>query len=305
MRRRLSFGSTGAASVMALLVIAACGDGTGPALGDLVITTASTGLDITPDGYTVVVEDLGSRTIGPSGTVTFDDVPEGPYVVQLTGIPPNCTLAGENPRTVIVGSGDALAGRFEVTCVESIGSIAVTATSEGQDVPDGYTLVLAGTTSESVNANSTTIIEEAPAGPTSVELTAVPANCSVAGDNPRTVTIPVGARASTTFDVTCAANVGGLEVITATTGGNLDPDGYTVVVAGDLSQPIGLDDAVTFEQVAVGDVVVELTELAANCVVSGENPRTVNVAFGETASITFSVECDPNGDLEVTAVTTG
>jgi hypothetical protein len=40
-------------------------------------------------------------------------------------------------------------------------------------------------------------------GAHTVTLSAVEANCTVAGDNPRTVEIPVGGKASTTFEVNC------------------------------------------------------------------------------------------------------
>jgi hypothetical protein len=94
-------------------------------------------------------------------------------------------------------------------------------------------------------------------------------------------------------------------VVTSTGGGDLDPDGYTVVVADTLSQAIGLDDQVTFSPVTPGDLAVQLTDVAANCVVIGDNPRIVSVPFNETVSTTFEVECDPHGDLEVTTSTTG
>jgi Tol biopolymer transport system component len=391
---RSQSGSVGAVLAAAvLLAVGGCGDdGARVVLDDLVITTATTGLDIDPGGYLVVVEDVGSRTIGPSGTVTFEGVPSGSYLVELTGIPANCTLAGTNPRTVTTGSGDLLAGRFEVTCVQNLGTVEATVTSSGVDVPGGYSLVLGDTMNETVAANGVTVIGGVPAGDISaelvlpgnctlqgenprtlavpfsdavatsyavlcgptedmlevmtsttgedldpdgysvvvndtiirpigvndavsfsdlasgdhlVELTGVAANCTVSGDNPRTVTIPPDDAASTTFEVTCVPNEGALEVVASTGGGDLDPDGYTVVVADTLSQAIGLDDVVWFSPVTAGDLTVELTDLAANCTVSGDNPRTVSVAVNDTASTTFEVECDPHGDLEVTTATSG
>src|SRR5690606_29245248 len=104
---RSRFGPVGAVlTTAALLIVAGCSDGTGVVREDLVLTAATTGIHIPPAGYQVVVEDLGSRPIGPSGTATFESVPSGSYSVELTGIPGNCTLAGANPRTVTTASSD-------------------------------------------------------------------------------------------------------------------------------------------------------------------------------------------------------
>ena len=285
------------------LVVGGCLDnGAGVVLDDLVITTATTGLDTSPEGYLVAVEDLGSRTIGPSGTVTFESVPNGSYIVELTGIPANCTLAGANPRTVTTGSGD-LAGRFEVTCVANVGTVEVTVTSSGVAIPDGFSLVLGNARNETVTANGVTVISGVPAGDTSAELV-LPGNCALQGENPRVLAVPFSDAATTTFEVTCVPNEGTLTVVTSTGGEDLDPDGYTVVVDETLSAAIGLNDVVTIGPLTPGDVMVELTNVAANCVVSGDNPRAVSVAMGDTVSTTFDVGCAPR-DLEVTTTTTG
>src|SRR5690606_29427152 len=79
---RSRFGPVGAVlTTAALLIVAGCSDGTGVVREDLVLTTATTGIHIPPAGYQVVVEDLGSRPIGPSGTATFENVPSGSYSV--------------------------------------------------------------------------------------------------------------------------------------------------------------------------------------------------------------------------------
>ena len=100
--------------------------------------------------------------------------------------------------------------------------------------------------------------------------------------------------------MSCAPTGGGtgsLTVTTATSGatGDLDPDGYTVSVdGGAASQPIPDNGSVTFTGPA-GDHTVALSGLAANCAVSGANPRTVTVPSGGTATTTFSVSCGPTG----------
>src|SRR5205807_1480788 len=117
---------------------------------------------------------------------------------------------------------------------------------------------------------------------------------------------------STTFSVSCAApppQTGNLTVSTSTSGSNLDPDGYTVTVDGGASQAIGTNGSVTFTGHPAGDHSVALSGVAANCTVSGANPRTVTVPSGGTVSTTFSVSCAPTGggtgSLTVTTSTTG
>jgi subtilisin-like proprotein convertase family protein len=92
-------------------------------------------------------------------------------------------------------------------------------------------------------------------------------------------------------DGTSPPTTGSLEVTTSTTGDDLDPDGYTVTVDGGTSQSVGINGSTAFAQVATGDREVELTGLAANCSVTGVNPRTVTVAGGGTASTSFDVPC--------------
>ena len=82
-----------------------------------------------------------------------------------------------------------------------------------------------------------------------------------------------------------------LVVSTSTTGSDL-PAGYTVITdGGEQSQPIGTNDTVVFPDLAAGDHTVELSGVPANCTVSGDNPRTVTIPDGGSASTTFDVSC--------------
>jgi hypothetical protein len=84
---------------------------------------------------------------------------------------------------------------------------------------------------------------------------------------------------------------GSLTATTSTSGSGLDPDGYTVTVDGGASQAIGINGSVTFDNLTAGSHSVEITGVAANCSVSGPNPRTVSVPAGGTANTAFSVTC--------------
>ncbi len=84
---------------------------------------------------------------------------------------------------------------------------------------------------------------------------------------------------------------GSIDVTTSTTGATIDPDGYTVTVDGSESQAVGVNATVTFSDLSGGGHSVELSDVAVNCAVGGENPRTVPVAVGSTVPTTFDATC--------------
>src|SRR5688572_19476310 len=62
-----------------------------------------------------------------------------------------------------------------------------------------------------------------------VRLEGLAPNCTVAGQNPMTVTVAEGQTTFAQFNVTCVANTGTVRVTTVTTGSDLDPNGYHVM----------------------------------------------------------------------------
>jgi Tol biopolymer transport system component len=84
-----------------------------------------------------------------------------------------------------------------------------------------------------------------------------------------------------------------LRVSVNTTGGDLD-DRYDVGIAGELHRPLGTTGSTLFN-VAPGIVSVSLAGVADNCLVSGSNPRSVEVRSGDQAEVRFDVECATTG----------
>jgi len=186
-------------------------------------------------------------------------------------------------------------------------AIVVTVVSSGSDIPNGYTVWVDDSQSQSVGANGVVSFVVG-AGLHTVLLDAVPSNCTVSGDNPRHVFLPVdGYTGATTFTVSCVSK-GGLFISTNTTGVDLPANGYTVTVDG-ASQPIATNGTVTITDLASGTHSVTLSGVAANCAVSGSNPQTVTVRSGATVPAPFSVSCaqtgSGSGSLTVTTTTTG
>jgi len=87
--------------------------------------------------------------------------------------------------------------------------------------------------------------------------------------------------------------LGSLKVITNTSGPGLDPDGYYFHPGGSGQEyPVGLNDEQIVSKLP-GQYSLELTGVAGNCAVAGDNPLTVTVAARDTTVSTFQVSCAP------------
>jgi len=198
------------------LAVAACFDSLATELtvgpnGALAVTTATTGTNLDPDGYFVAIDGAASQSIGLNATITFSNLEAGDYNVRITGLANNCTVNGQNPRTVTVIDGDTAQTTFEVTCTDVTGDLVVTAQTSGDDLdPDGYVVTVDGSQSQAIGINGLVTFRDLAVGNRSVELTGVAGNCGVSGQNPRTVTVSDGGTAQTTFQVSCGAQTGSL-----------------------------------------------------------------------------------------------
>jgi hypothetical protein len=277
---------------MVLLGLAACDDALGPAArGELSVSTVTSGAERDADGYLLSVDGGSPEKIGTSGTALIGDLVEGTHAVLITGVAANCTVSGDNPRTVSVFAGQTVQTTFSVTCGPTKGSIDVTTATVGDDPDDAYTLSVDGEAPLTVAGNGTSNLSELPEGEHSLQLGDVGGNCAVAGENPRTIVIVAGETQSTAFDVSCVPAVGELSIATLTSGQDLDPDGYAVAVDGGSPKLVEIGDTVVISGLTVGPHVVELSGVAENCTVNGANPRSATVAFGVTVIDTFDVTC--------------
>lgn len=102
------------------------------------------------------------------------------------------------------------------------------------------------------------------------------------------------------------AEFGHVRVTVVSTGGDLDADGYTVVLDAEQSRttPGNTGDLVEAFYVPTGMHGVTIGNVAANCTLSGTNSRTVTVAAGAVAEVRFEIVCAPTG-LAISTVTTG
>ena len=276
-----------------------------PGTGDLAVSVATTGVDADPDGYSVTVDGDAGRAIEVSGSVTVTALSVGDHRVGLAGVAANCTVAGDNPRTVAVPGGAVIEARFSVACTAlpaSTGTVTVTTTTSGPGLdPDGYAFAIGDGEAQPIGTTATVSVANVSAGATSVELSGLAANCEVGGQNPRDVVVPADGRVDVAFTVTCAAGTGSLEIRTVTTGSPVDPSGYTVRVDGGAALAIGSSATRTVDGLTAGSHTVVLGGIAGNCAVDGENPLSVTITASQTATVSFAVSCTADtGALTVT-----
>lgn len=273
-----------------------------PTAGTIQVSTTTSGAVPDPDGYGISVDGGSSQPIGVTATLLLPNMSAGQHAIQLTGVAGNCTASGANPRPVTVAAGATVNVAFAVTCANpppGTGSIQITATTTGSSLdPDGYTVALDNGGGRALPVNGSISVGSLAAGAHTVRLSGQAANCTVAADNPRSVTVTAGQTATTTFSITCAAtgpSTGQVRITAATTGSSRDPDGYTVSVDGGTGQSLDINGSRTISGLNAGSHAVTLSGVAGNCTVTGGLQRSVTVTSGQTAAVSFTIGCAATG----------
>jgi hypothetical protein len=285
-------------SVLSVFSIVSCGDGgtrnpNEPLTGLLEITTATTGVTPTGNGYTYILDDNPARPIGFNTTIQLQGLFAADHTIELTGLPQECAVSGQNPVTTTVTPDVPGSAVFEVSCVApGIGNIMVTAATTGPGAEPNYGLLLDGEDQGIIGANGTQVLPDVPAGPHAVGVNGIPANCQLQEANPQTVTVLADEIPNVPFTITCTTPPasGGVLNITASTSGS-DADGYLVSVDGGPVQPISINGAMAITNVATGSHSIQLSDLDRGCTVTGLNPVTITVSAGLVARPAFEVDC--------------
>jgi hypothetical protein len=221
-----------------------------------------------------------------------------PACAFRTSLAPICMLSAMSLLWAACGGGDIGAPRT--------GQVQVITTTTGVETDaDGYAIILDARPGVSIgsNASSTLVAAE---GKHTVELAGLSANCGVEAGTRRDVVVTANETVDVAFDVVCSSTTGGIHVVTATSGSQPDPDGYTVSLDQGTPQPIGTSGELTLGGLAAGAHTVGLSGVAANCTLQGDNPRTATVVAAQLTELTFSVTCvSVIGALAVTTSTSG
>jgi hypothetical protein len=96
-------------------------DAVAPSTGSLAVTTRTIGLEPDPDGYTIQIDDGEPQPIGTNATLESTALTPGEHTVGLGGIAANCSLSGDNPRSVSIPARGTATVSFVVTCSGTVG----------------------------------------------------------------------------------------------------------------------------------------------------------------------------------------
>src|SRR6266699_2417301 len=106
-----------AVAVLVLSSLAvACSDPMVVRFGDVRLTVVTAGADLDPDGYTVALDGGAGMAVAVNGSRTISGLSTGRHRALLTGLAPNCTVAGTNPRDIEVGTNETTPVSFTVSC---------------------------------------------------------------------------------------------------------------------------------------------------------------------------------------------
>jgi dipeptidyl aminopeptidase/acylaminoacyl peptidase len=154
---------------------------------------------------------------------------------------------------------------------------------------DGFLVVLDRTVRRALTPESSVLLSAITPGQHVVALEGLGPNCRVEGEAERTVDITAGDTSETVFDVTCDAVGATLALTVQTTGEDLDPNGYTVLVDDLPVTAVEPDGSVLFG-VAPGTRTVTLGGVNPNCAPTS-SAQTVGIAVGGLLGLRFDVQC--------------
>jgi hypothetical protein len=180
-------------------------DLSGPATGTLEVITVTGGDHTDPDGYTVQVDDGQLTPIGASTALEVAKLVTGTHTVTLQGLASGCTVAGNNPQTVSIGTGNRGTVTFQVTCWSLRNAIEITTAATGESLdPNGFAIVVDGGAAHLIDTGGTVTLQGFAEGAHTVTLTDVAPNCTPTEGSSQTVTVRPDAPAAVRFTLACS-----------------------------------------------------------------------------------------------------
>jgi hypothetical protein len=113
--------------ILALSGALACGETSAPdsgqlepEVGSLELAVTTTGVDPDPDGVLASADQGVAVRIESGGTLRLSSLAPGTHQLMVTDVAANCSLVGDNPRSVAVAAGTATPVTLEVTCTAAV-----------------------------------------------------------------------------------------------------------------------------------------------------------------------------------------
>lgn len=190
----------------------------------------------------------------------------------------------------------------------AFGGIQVASVTTGQDLDnDGYLVDVDLGVTVVLPTNGGVAFTDLAPGSHDLRMSGIATNCTVGGGVNQRVNVTAGEVTTVRLTITCLARVGEappaegtLEVRTSTTGIELDPNGYSVLVSnaggGEVTSLfLPITGSILVDLAPGAFYLVVLNGLAPNCHVvdDGSLTRTVSVVANETIRVTFAILCQP------------
>jgi Tol biopolymer transport system component len=166
-------------------------------------------------------------------------------------------------------------------------AISVVTSGDGSDA-DGYRVVLDNLASRPVAGTDSLEFVQIEAGTHRVRLLGLAGNCTSPQGDSRTVELAAQARADVAFEVACRATPGTLVLGVETSGDDEDPNGYGVLVDGQMAGSVASNGSIVLPLEA-GDHLLALDGATPNCTLPA--PQTETQRPGEVARLTLHVTC--------------
>lgn len=168
------------------------------------------------------------------------------------------------------------------------GILMVSTSTSGNDPdPDGYGLGVDGAPAIAALRPTGSIAIGLPPGPHELRLLDVAPRCLVTPDSVPRVNVSPDDTVRVTFYVGCS--VTGVRVVVTTTGEDLDPDGYDILVDGGPVRHVGPNDS-SVTVLEPGRRTIGVSGIAANCAADHAS-RTVAIVPGMRGRSSRAASC--------------
>jgi hypothetical protein len=252
--------------------------------GTLKVVVATSGALPDADGYQVTLAGRLGSALGANAEWSADELTPGSYTLQLTGVATNCTIEGDNPRSILVEPGRLVTITFVVACTASVRIVTETT---GIDVDASGFLVAIGTGALArLPTSGSTVVPSMADGTLPVEVSDVAANCVPDPGNPTTVSV-TQVVTDVTLRFNCARATGEVAVTLSTQSWSGECDNLAVLL-DDARLPLIAGKVTHFKDVATGPHVLSI-ELMEGCSAQGASSVPVTVLALQTASVQFQV----------------
>src|SRR5262245_8973025 len=230
----------------ALLALAAsalllsCSDHVAPEVArDLTVSVFTNGDDVDLDGYVVILDGHASKPVGANEQIKIPKLGPGRHTVSLDGVASNCVVVGVPTQFVNLESSDDPIVHFALYCAMTGLLVTINEAGDEPDL-DGFDLTLGGADNarSRVFSGPSLAVGRLTPGAHMVGLESVAPNCSVVGENPRSVNVINRNVTPVDFVVTCKSTTGSIEIRVATSGPDQDFDGYKARIDDTKEQAI-------------------------------------------------------------------